>query len=218
MEIMDIFIEKLNKIIPGRLFGLFSITAGILGDIIALLMYPLMKYDFMRNAVSSLCEGPGGIFFNVGNIFSGVFALIFVNYLGRTFNEEQINKNLIRISIICANISCTSFIILGIFCSSNLIIAYIHGISALISWGFGLCYITFYNVLILKDPNYSNLLAHFGFLVSFSLALLMIFFFLHLFPVFRFLLIVLPLLEWINTFTIILWYLIIPIYMIHKKI
>lgn len=133
MEIMDIFIEKLDKIIPVRLFGLFSVIAGILGDIIALLMYPLMKYDFMRNAVSALCLGPGGIFFNVGNILSGLFALIFVNYLGRTFNEEQINKKLKRASIICANISCTSFIFLGIFCGSNLIIAYIHGTAAIIS-------------------------------------------------------------------------------------
>ncbi|MFX0104079.1 MAG: hypothetical protein ACFE75_01155 [Candidatus Hodarchaeota archaeon] len=215
---MDIFIEKLNMIIPGRLFGLFSIIVGVLGDIIALLMYPIMEYDFMRNAVSTLCLGPGGIFFNVGNILSGLFALIFVNYLGRTFNEEQINKKLKKSSIICANISCISFFFLGVFCGSNLIIAYIHGTSAIISWGFGLCYITIYNLLILRDSNYSNLLAYFGFFVSLSLSLLMLIFLLHIFPVLRFLMTVLPLLEWINTIAVIFWYLIIAIYMIHKKI
>ncbi len=215
MEKLDIVLQKLNNIIPGRLFGLFSITAGILGDIIAFIMYP--GYNLTRMAVSALCEGPGGIFFNIGNIFSGLFALIFVNSLGRTFNERQISEKLKKSGIICANISCICFILLGVFCGPNLIIAYIHGTSAITSWGFGFFYITIFNVLILKDSNYSRNLAFFGYFVSLALGLLMIFFFLHLIPILRFLMIILPTLEWINTISVILWYFFVSSYMIYKK-
>ena len=69
-------------------------------------------------------------------ILSGIFALIFVNSLGRTFNEEKISKKLKRNAIICANISCICFILLGVFCGPSLIISYIHGTSAITSWGF----------------------------------------------------------------------------------
>ncbi|MFX1387419.1 MAG: hypothetical protein ACFE9M_09405, partial [Promethearchaeota archaeon] len=99
----------------------------------------------------------------------------------------------------------------------NLIIAYIHGTSAITSWGFGFFYITIFNVLILKDSNYSRNLAFFGYFVSLALGLLMIFFFLHLIPILRFLMIILPTLEWINTISVILWYFFVSSYMIYKK-
>ncbi len=216
MTKVDSVIEKLNNIIPGSLFGLFSIISGILGDIISRIMYP--GYNFMRMAVSDLCLGPGGLFFKLGNIFSGIFALVFVNYLGRTFTEGNINPKLRKTAIICADISCIGFIFLGIFCGSNLIIAYIHGISAITSMGFGFCYITFYNIFMIKDSKYSNSLGYFGFSVSFIFGLLITLFLLHILPVLRFIMVVLPLIEWVNTIALIIWYLIIPFYMIHKKI
>ena len=216
MEKLDLFIKKLNTVIPGRIFGLLSITSGILGDIISYVMFP--GYNFLKMAVSALCLGPGGIFFNIGNIFSGVFALIFVNYLIRTFNDEQINDRLKKSATICANISCISFIILGVFCGSNIIVQYLHGTAAITSWGSGLCYITLYNILMLKDSKYSSKLAIFGFIVSFPLILLMVFFFLHLIPILRFLIIILPTLEWINTISVILWYFFVSTYMIYKRI
>ncbi len=213
---IDIFIEKLNNVIPGSLFGLFSIFSGILGDIIALAMFP--EYNFMEMAVSALCLGPGGFFFNLGNVFSGIFALIFVNYLGRTFNEKENNYKLIFGANICANIACISFIILGVFCGSNIVVQYLHGTAAITSWGLGFCYITMYNILMIKDLKYSEYLGYFGFFVSFTFALLIILFFLHLFPFLRFIMEILPLIEWIGTIAVILWYLIIPSYMLYKKI
>ncbi|MFX0000151.1 MAG: DUF998 domain-containing protein [Candidatus Hodarchaeota archaeon] len=216
MTKIDKFIEKLNNIIPASLFGLLSITSGILGDIIALLMYP--EYNFMEMAVSALCLGPGGLFFNLGNIFSGAFALIFVNYFRSTFIKKENNKNLINGANISANIACISFIILGIFCGSNIVIQYLHGIAAIISYIFGLCYITLFNILMIRDSNYSEYLGYFGFFVSSIFALLIVLFFLHLFPVLRFIMEILPLIEWISTVAVILWYFFVPIYMIHKKI
>lgn len=216
MEKVDQFIEKLNNFIPGSLFGLFSIISGIIGDIIALLMFP--EYNFMEMAVSALCLGPGGLFFNLGNIFSGIFALVYVNYLRTTFNNEENSIRLIKGANISANIACISFIILGVFCGSNIVVQYLHGTAAIISYSFGLGYITFYNILIIKDSNYSKYLGYFGFFVSFIFALLIILFFLHLFPSLFFLHLFLPLIEWTSTIAVILWYLIIPSYMLYKKI
>jgi len=216
MEKVDQFIEKLNNFIPGSLFGLFSIISGIIGDIIALSMFP--EYNFMEMAVSALCLGPGGLFFNLGNTFSGIFALIFVNYLGSTFTENDNNKNQIKGANITANIACISFIFLGVFCGSNIVIKYLHGTAAILSYGFGLCYITLYNILMIKDPNYSEYLGYFGFFVSFIFALLIILFFLHLFPPLFFLHLLLPLIEWASTIAVILWYFFIPTYMLYKKI
>lgn len=215
MEKLDLLIKKINGVIPGGIFGLLSITVGIIGDIIAYLMFP--GYNFLTMAVSTLCLGPGGIYFNIGNIFSGVFALIFVNSLIKTFNEEQSNLKLKKTAIICANISCLSFIFLGVFCGSNIVIQYLHGISAITSWIFGYSYITLYNILMIKDNNYSNNLAIFGLFITFPLLLLMVLFFLHLIPIFTApLLIILPPLEWINTISIILWYFSVSTYMIYK--
>ncbi|MFX0082319.1 MAG: DUF998 domain-containing protein [Candidatus Hodarchaeota archaeon] len=216
MEKFDLIAKKINRVIPGAFYGLLSITFGFLGDLISYLMYP--GYNFTRKAVSSLCKGPGGLFFQIGNVFSGTFALLFIIYLGGTFNKEEISEKMRKSTVILASISCISFIILGAFCGSNPIIALIHGVFAMISWQTGLFYITFFNILLLKDSKYQKILAYFGFLVSFTLILLMILFYLHLLPTLRYLMIILPSLEWINTILVILWYLIVSLYMIYNKI
>ena len=219
LEKIELIVEKINKVILGRAFGLLSITAGILGDIISYLMFPCYSYNFLTMAVSTLCLGSGGIFFNIGNIFSGVFALIFVNSLIIGFNEEDVDIKLKKIALICANISCIAFVILGVFCGSNIIIRYIHGTAAITSWGFGYCYITFSNVLMLKDKKYSNKLAIFGLIITFPLLLLMILFFLHLIPVLTAsLIIILPPLEWVNTISVIIWYFSVSTYMIYRRV
>ncbi|MFW9875730.1 MAG: DUF998 domain-containing protein [Candidatus Thorarchaeota archaeon] len=216
MDKIDLISKKLNSFIPGAYYGLLSITFGFLGDLISYLMYP--GYNFTKKAVSSLCMGSGGLFFQIGNVFSGIFALFFVIYLGSTFNKEKISENLRRCTVILASISCVSLIFLGAFCGSNPIIALVHGVFAMISWQSGLFYITLFNILILNDSKYHKFLAYFGFLVSFTLTLLMILFYLHILPNLRYLMIILPTLEWINTILVILWYLIISLYMIKKKI
>ena len=184
MEKLDLISKKLNRFIPGALFGLLSVTFGFLGDLIAYLMYP--GYDFTKRAVSSLCKGPGGLFFQIGTVFSGIFAFFFVIYLGSTFNKEEVSEKLRKSAVILGIISCVC--------------------------------ITLFNILLLKDSKYPKLLAFFGFLVSFTLLLLMILFYLHLLPTLRFLMIILPSLEWINAIGMIFWYLIISLYMIYKKI
>ena len=216
MEKLNRFIEKLNRHIPLRIFGLLSVSFGILGDFIAYLMYP--GYNFTKNAVSALCDGSGRIFFQTGIVLSGIFAFFFAIYLGKTFSNEIVSQKLRKISISFAIISCVSFIFLGVFCGTNLIIALIHGTSAIISWVSGFWYITLYNILILRDSNYSKYIAYFGFFVSSIIVILMTVFLLYLIPALRSLIIFLPTLEWMNTVTVILWYFIISMYMINKKI
>ncbi len=216
MQGLKILINRSLQKISCGIYGLLSITFGIIGDSVAYLLYP--GYDFRRRAVSSLCLGPGGLFFQMGTIISGLFALLFVIHLEKTFNEEIVSKNLKKYVKIAAIISCVSFIMLGIFCGSNPIIAYIHGINAVISWIFGVTYITIFNILFLKSPRYSKFLAYFGFFATFTLSLLMFIFFLHLFPSLRFLMRILPSLEWLNTLMLILWYFVVSSYIIQKKI
>lgn len=211
--------ENINKSllkVSSGVFGLLSITFGALGDFIAYIMYP--GYNPLRRAVSSLCLGPGWLFFQSGTVLSGLFALLFIIYLEKTFNDKEINYNLRKYAKFSGIISCISFIILGAFCGTNPIIAYIHGINAVISWISGLFYISFYNSLMIKSSNYSKYLGYFGFVTTFTLSLMLVFFLLHLFPALRFLIFILPSLEWMNTFSLILWYLVVSIYVINKKI
>lgn len=172
----------------------------------------------MKRAVSSLCKGQGGFFFQIGSVISGIFAIPFVVYLNRSFNEEYVKENLKKKALLVALISCSCLIILGAFCGSNPIIALIHGVSAVTSWLFGLFYITFFNIFMLRDPKYSRSLSIFGFCATFSLFLLMILFFLAFIPSLRFLVVILPSIEWINTIVIILWYLIISLYTLKNRI
>lgn len=215
--------EKLNNIndkpaqkISFGVYGILSIIFGGLGDLIAYLMYP--EYNFMRKAVSSLCNGPGGLFFQIGTVVSGFFALFFVISLGKKFKEENIDENLIKSTVFTAIISCISFIILGVFCGSNPVIALIHGVNAVISWITGLFYITLFNILFLKSSKYSKFVAYCGFTVTLTLTLLMVAFILHLLPDLRFLMIILPSLEWLNTIALIFWYLVVSTYIIHQRI
>ncbi|MEE9376690.1 MAG: DUF998 domain-containing protein [Candidatus Lokiarchaeia archaeon] len=216
MQKLKININRISQKISSGVYGLLSITFGALGDLIAYLMYP--GYDFRLRAVSSLCLGPGGLFFQIGTVISGLFAILFVIDLVKTFKDDEINENIRKYARILALISCVSFIILGAFCGSNPIIAYIHGINAMISWISGLLYISLYNFLIIKSSNYSKFLGYFGFITTFILSLMLVFFLLHLFPALRFLMIILPSLEWLNALSLILWYLVVSIYVLHRRI
>ncbi|MFX1343599.1 MAG: DUF998 domain-containing protein [Promethearchaeota archaeon] len=202
--------------LPFGVYGLLSITFGIIGDLLAYIFYP--GYNFIEKAVSSLCKGPGGLFFQIGSVISGIFAIPFVIYLNDSFNPDYIEENLKKKAIIVALISCTCLIILGVFCGSNPIIALIHGIFAFTSWIFGLLYITFFNIFMLRDPKYIKSLSLFGFCVTFLLTLFLVLFFSSFVPSLRFLVIILPSIEWINTIAIIVWYFIVSLYTLIKKV
>ena len=199
----------------GGLYGLISILFGIMGDLISFLLYP--GYNFTKSAVSTLCKGPGGLFFQLGTVCSGIFAIPFVFALSRNFNKDEVSAKFSKIILYIAVVSCIAFIGLGIFCGSNPVIALIHGIFAVISWLSGIIYVTGFNILMHRDSQFSNYLAYMGYCVSFILFSMIFLFFLHFFPALRFIMIILPSLEWINTISLIIWFIIISTYMICKK-
>jgi len=216
MKKLNSRLDTFQNAISGGVWGNLSITAGILGDIIALILFP--GYDFMKRSVSFLCKGPGGIFFQLGTILSGVFAIGFVLYVVRTFDETIINKNIKKWALSFALISCFSFISLGVFCGSNPIIALIHGVSAVVSWISGICYISLFSFLMIKDSKYSKFPAYVGFSVSISLSLMVLMFFLYYIPGLQNIVIILPLWEWYNTFALTFWYFVASTYLLVKKI
>ncbi|MFX1573927.1 MAG: hypothetical protein ACFFB0_14365 [Promethearchaeota archaeon] len=216
MENSTNIVRKSSQHISFGTYGLLSMLFGGLGDLIAYLLYP--GYDFRRRAVSSLCLGPGWLFFQVGTVLSGLFALLFLINLEKTFNDKEINERLRKYAKFSGTISCMSFIILGVFCGSNVIIAYIHGINAVISWITGLGYITLFNILFLKSPKYSKFVAYGGFIVTLTMSLLLITFLLSLSSTFRFLIKILAELEWLNTIALIFWYFLVSTYIIYKAI
>jgi len=217
MEVRKTFF-KFQYSLSGGVYGLLSIAFGIAGDILAYILFPGREYDFTKRAVSSLCKGQGGAFFQIGTIISGIFAIPFVLYIINTFDKHYVSENYRKGAFYSALISCVSFICLGIFCGANPIISLIHGVSAVISWISGLIYITFLNISMLKDPKYSKILSRFGFFTSIMLSLLMIIFFLAFLPSLDVLILILPTLEWLNTISLIIWYFIFSTYIIMKKI
>jgi len=208
---------KDNKVIYkfGGLYGLISILFGFMGDLISFLLYP--GYNFTKSAVSTLCKGPGGLFFQLGTVFSGIFAIPFVFALSKSFKEDEVSEKLRKAILYVAVVSCIAFIGLGIFCGSNQVISLIHGTFAVISWISGIIYVTGFNILMHKDSQFSNYLAYFGYCVSFILGSMIFLFILHFFPALRFIMIILPSLEWINTFSLIIWFIVISAYMIQKN-
>ena len=209
-------LDTFQTTISGGVWGNLSITAGILGDIIALVLFP--GYDFLKRSVSFLCKGPGGIYFQIGTILSGIFAVGFVLYVVRTFDDTNISKNIKKWALSFALISCVSFIILGVFCGSNPIIALIHGVSAVVSWISGICYISLFSYLMMKDSKYSKFPAYIGFSVSSSLSLMILLFILYYFPGIQGVVKLLPLLEWYNTLALTFWYFVASTYILVKKI
>ncbi|KKK42809.1 hypothetical protein LCGC14_0493160 [marine sediment metagenome] len=215
MEKSHNLLGNFQQFVSGGVYGILSVVFGMLGDLIAYLMYP--GYNFTNNPVSSLCNGPGGMFFQVGTVLSGIFAILFVLYFIGSVPAQNAEK-LRKIALLTALISCISFISLGVFCGREPTIALIHGVSAVISWISGICYITLFNIFMLRNSKYSKLLVYFGFGVSLTLSTMVLMFFLYYFLGLHIVIIILPLLEWIDTFILAIWYLIISIFLILKKI
>ncbi|MHA2005778.1 MAG: DUF998 domain-containing protein [Promethearchaeota archaeon] len=210
------YLSKFQDFISGGVYGILSVIVGIAGDIIAYLLYP--EYNFMKRAVSSLCKGPGGIFFQIGTILSGFFAIFFLLYILQTFEMTIFSEKLKRITQFIVLVSCFSFIILGFFCGSDPVIALIHGTAAVVSWLSGISYITLITVLMLRDPKYSKNLAIFGLIVALSLSSMVFMFILYYVFGLHEIIIILPMWEWFNTFTLSVWYFSVSLYLIFKKI
>ena len=90
MEKLKTHILNTYNLIPAPIYGMLSAATGLGGDIIAIALFP--NYNFNR-MISALGAGPGAIYFNIGTIFSGIFALLFYLYMIKIIGKKPIIQN-----------------------------------------------------------------------------------------------------------------------------
>ncbi len=196
--------DKLLSIAPGGVYGLLSVLIGVTGDIIAVSMF--LGYNLVDNTISELGIGPGAVFFNLGVFICGFVGMPFGVALGRALKKNKANDTLVTIAVITSLVSCFSLSMIGIFPSNRevTLILYLHGFFAFLCFAGGFLYLIIFSYIILKDNNFSNWLAYYGFFVA---ALFMVFLWTWQ-----------PLTEWTANIGIISYTVICSIYMIRKKI
>ena len=214
MERLNLYGNKILDHIPGFIFGLIAIIIGLLGDFLAMALYP--GYSITKDMVSTLGVGPGAMYFNLGTFYSGLLAIPFYVDLGRLLRNESDNNNdkLIKIAIACAIISCVSLALVGVFpaIQNIMVIIVMHYFTALISWLTGVIYCILFSVLMLRTPTFPKLLAYIGFIPG---GLILIYLVLISIPPAS---IITPIVEWSIVFAIISYIGVNSLYMIHKKI
>ncbi|MBD3337800.1 MAG: DUF998 domain-containing protein [Candidatus Lokiarchaeota archaeon] len=194
---MDKFLDKLS----GGFFGLISVIIGLTGDFLAYLHIP--GYNMFDDMVSELGVGPGGVFFNLGLIISGITAIPFYVALGRVFKEGNFNENVRKGAVGVALVSTITFSFIGVFPSdeTNYPVFLAHGTFALISWLSGMGYMILFGYLMFKDERFSRYHASINFMIAGIFVI--------------FLLTWLPLWEWILTFAITLWIILNSCFILH---
>jgi len=204
MERKRNFIDKFLDIAPGGLYGILSVIIRISGDFIAFLFFP--EYNMINNMVSDLGVGPGGIFFSLGLIISGIISIPFYVALARSLQSEGVNEKMRKTGLIFFYISDITYIMIGFFPSvEKIYLIYLaHGVFAIISWLTAIIYLVIFSKLMKKDGKFSALPSYSGYLLIIVMII--------------FLCTWLPIIEWVMTFTFIIWVLLISSYMIYHKL
>jgi hypothetical membrane protein len=160
-----VIISKFERI-PDGMYGIISVIAGGVGMILAYLFFP--GYNFVERMISDLGAGPGGLFFNVGLITSGILGFPFVLSLNKSIKSAPIDERLKKTGFIIAILSCVSLSLIGCFpaIESNILLLALHGLCASTSWICGFLFCTLFSAVIIKNPDYSRFCAYLGFFVA----------------------------------------------------
>ena len=195
-------LNKIFKVIPGPYWGLLSMIVGLLGDIIAVLMTPGYNLTYM---VSTLGSGPGALYFNLGTILSGLFALLFYIYLIPALKSENVTEEVQRTALIFASLSCFFFILIGVFPSitSNSVLIIIHGFVAMISLMCGSVYKSLFGYMMLKNEKFLKIHTFSAFIVVIIEII--------------FLLTWVPLIEWMMVIAITYWIFLLSFHVFTRK-
>ncbi|MHA2288906.1 MAG: hypothetical protein ACXABG_08965 [Promethearchaeota archaeon] len=200
MEKLKPLVLNTYNFIPAPVYGLLSAVVGLSGDIISILLFEGYTLNRM---ISVLGTGPGGVFFNIGTILSGIFALLFYLYLIKLIGAND--PKLFRAGRFFAINSCVFFSLVGIFPSSrNLIIFVLHGTFALLSWLSAIIYLGIFSYLIFKNKIISKFFGYLALITGISIIV--------------FLLTWIPLIEWIMALLVSIWITSISIYLLFHKI
>lgn len=197
------FFDKLLDNINGGVFGITSVGIILIGEFLVIFFNP--DYIIFEDMVSALGAERYGIIFNLSLLFSGIIIIPFYIHLSRIVIEDNTNEKLRRFAIISSMISCITYSLLGIFPSlENIyIIFYMHGVLALISILSGVCYLISFNILIKRSRNFKKIQAYYGFFVAGLYSLFIVTW--------------LPNVEWVMSFGICIWIIIISVSILKKK-
>jgi hypothetical membrane protein len=202
MEKLKTNILKILNFIPSPYYGLLSAFVGIGGDIIAIALFP--SYNFNR-MISALGTGPGAIYFNIGTILSGIFALLFYLYLIEVIGKETNDPKKQKVGRFFAINSCIFFSLVGVFpTSTDTILFVLHGTFALISWLSAIIYLSIFSSLIFKNKIIPKF---FGYLALITAGTIILF-----------LLTWIPIIEWIMALAITVWITLPSVYMLYRKL
>ncbi len=202
MKELRTLILDIYQMIPAPYYGLLSAITGLGGDIIAIALFPAYNFNHM---ISALGAGPGAIYFNIGTILSGIFALLFYLYMIKVIGKETNHPKLQKVGRFFAINSCIFFSLVGVFpTSTNMIIFVLHGTFALISWLSAIIYLSIFSYLIFKNKIIPQF---FGYLALLTASIIIVF-----------LLTWIPIIEWIMALGITVWITLPSVYMLYRKI
>lgn len=202
MEKLKTHILNTYNLVPAPIYGLLSAVVGLSGDIIAILLF--QEYN-LNHMISALGAGPGAIYFNIGTILSGIFALLFYLYMIKVIGKETNDPKLQKVGRFFAINSCIFFSLVGVFpTSTNMIIFVLHGTFALISWLSAIIYLSIFSFLIFKNKVIPKF---FGYLALITASIIILF-----------LLTWIPIIEWIMALEITVWITLPSVYLLYRKI
>ncbi|MFX0075880.1 MAG: DUF998 domain-containing protein [Candidatus Hermodarchaeota archaeon] len=201
MDKLRNYVLNTYYLIPAPIYGMLSAIVGISGDIISILLFQGYSLNHM---ISALGTGPGGIFFNVGTILSGLFALLFYLYLIKVVRKETNDPKLCKAWSFFSINSCIFFSLVGVFpTSTNLVIFVLHGTFALISWLSAILYLTIFSCIIIKNNNFPQFFIYLALITAGSIIV--------------FLLTWIPIIEWIMALAVAIWITLISAYTLYRK-
>ena len=202
MEKLKTHILNTYCLIPAPIYGLLSAMVGVSGDIIAILLFQGFSLNRM---ISALGAGPGAIYFNIGTILSGAFALLFYLFLAKVIGKETSNPKLHKVGRFFAINSCVFFSLVGVFpTSTNMIIFVLHGTFASISWLSAIVYLSIFSYLIFKNNTFPKFFAYLMLITTGTIIV--------------FLLTWNPIIEWIMVLAFTIWITLISAYLLYRKI
>ncbi|MFX0058548.1 MAG: DUF998 domain-containing protein [Candidatus Hodarchaeota archaeon] len=201
-KIKKIF-DKILKIAPGGIYGLLSVAIATITTTTAIIQFP--EYSLFKYDVSYLANGPGGIIFNLGLIFSGFIGIFFYIYLGQILKEYQKDNVLRRRAVIIAVISSCAISLIGVFPAyrGNILFLIIHGILAIITFFGTAIFSLFFGLLFKKNSKFLKIQSYFSFFLTI---------FIGFYVAVRW-----SILEWITVIVLMIWISFISIYTIYKK-
>jgi len=224
MKKINQFLDKLFDIIPGYVFGVLAFIIGFSGDLIALLVTP--EYQMWRSSISNLGIKPGGIFWRSGLVISNIFAIPFVIFFGRSLKDDNVNEVVRKLAIASGVFTSVSAVLTGVFTGTTVLLNYLHGVFALLSFIGGAITCSIYSFLLLKNKKFAKSITYAGIVISGIVVSYLIPFFITNFcnyfqdiclPFGEAIYPIMPTYEWIMILSILFWYLSNSIYLAKVK-